>query len=161
MYARVVLGATKSVPFREVSSIQGCPYRGVPLYNTPLSHITYYTCAVTHSAFTNSLTYVIIQSVHSHTHTHSHAHTHTHTLNAAAVGESRAKAVLPSTNSSATEPPTNVYDHCREITHTHAYTYCIYSHVCLSVCLSVHLSIPSLSHTHTHFYCLYIIKSPG
>ena len=32
MYARVVLGATKSVPFREVSSIQGCPYRGVPLY---------------------------------------------------------------------------------------------------------------------------------
>ena len=34
MYARVVLGATKSVPFREVSSIQGCPYRGVPLYMT-------------------------------------------------------------------------------------------------------------------------------
>ena len=34
MYARVVLlGATKSVPFREVSSIQGCPYRGVPLYS--------------------------------------------------------------------------------------------------------------------------------
>ena len=32
MYARVVLGAAKSVPFREVSSIQGCPYRGVPLY---------------------------------------------------------------------------------------------------------------------------------
>ena len=27
-----ILGATKSVPFREVSSIQGCPYRGVPLY---------------------------------------------------------------------------------------------------------------------------------
>ena len=27
MYARGVLGATKSVPFREVSSIQGCPYR--------------------------------------------------------------------------------------------------------------------------------------
>ena len=32
MYARVVLGVGKSVPFREVSSIQGCPYRGVPLY---------------------------------------------------------------------------------------------------------------------------------
>ena len=32
MYARVVLGAAKSVPFREVSSIQGCPYREVPLY---------------------------------------------------------------------------------------------------------------------------------
>ena len=32
MYARVVLGATESVPFREVSSIKGCPYRGVPLY---------------------------------------------------------------------------------------------------------------------------------
>ena len=28
----MILGATKSVPFREVSSIQGCPYRGVPLY---------------------------------------------------------------------------------------------------------------------------------
>ena len=38
MYARVVLGATKSVPFREVSSIQGCPYRGVPLYIDEYSH---------------------------------------------------------------------------------------------------------------------------
>ena len=32
-----ILGATKSVPFREVSSIQGCPYRGVPLYYVSLS----------------------------------------------------------------------------------------------------------------------------
>ena len=32
MHARVVLGATKGVLFREVSSVQGCPYRSVPHY---------------------------------------------------------------------------------------------------------------------------------
>ena len=33
MHARVVhvLGLGKGVLFREVSSVQGCPYRGVPL----------------------------------------------------------------------------------------------------------------------------------
>ena len=31
MYARVVVGVGKGVLFREVSSVQGCPYRGVPL----------------------------------------------------------------------------------------------------------------------------------
>ena len=49
-YARVVLGATKSVPFREVSSIQGCPYRGVIMVYGTL----YFT----------------------HTHARTHAHTH-------------------------------------------------------------------------------------
>ena len=29
--AKVVLGVGKGVLFREVSSVQGCPYRGVPL----------------------------------------------------------------------------------------------------------------------------------
>ena len=48
MYARVVLGAAKSVPFREVSSIQGCPYRGVPLYMWwMLSHETLFGIATT------------------------------------------------------------------------------------------------------------------
>ena len=32
MYARVVVGVGKGVLYREVSSVQGCPYRGVPLY---------------------------------------------------------------------------------------------------------------------------------
>ena len=32
MHARVVLGVGKGVLFREVSSVQGCPYRVVPLY---------------------------------------------------------------------------------------------------------------------------------
>ena len=32
MHARVVLGVGKGVLFREVSSVQGCPYRNVPLY---------------------------------------------------------------------------------------------------------------------------------
>ena len=31
-HARVVLGVGKGVLFREVSSVQGCPYRGVQLY---------------------------------------------------------------------------------------------------------------------------------
>ena len=31
-YARVVVGVGKGVLYREVSSVQGCPYRGVPLY---------------------------------------------------------------------------------------------------------------------------------
>ena len=31
MYARAVIGDRKGVLFREVSLIQGCPFRGVPL----------------------------------------------------------------------------------------------------------------------------------
>ena len=48
MYARAVLGATKSVPFREVSSIQGCPYRGVPLYNYTVgqSELSVHFCTI-------------------------------------------------------------------------------------------------------------------
>ena len=38
MHARVVLGLGKGVLFREVSSVQGCPYRGVPLNSAK------YTC---------------------------------------------------------------------------------------------------------------------
>ena len=34
LHARVVVGVGKGVLFREVSSVQGCPYRGVPLYIT-------------------------------------------------------------------------------------------------------------------------------
>ena len=34
MHARVVVGVGKGVLFREVSSVQGCPHRGVPLYTT-------------------------------------------------------------------------------------------------------------------------------
>ena len=33
MHARVLLGMGNGVLFREVSSVEGCPYRGVPLYN--------------------------------------------------------------------------------------------------------------------------------
>ena len=32
MHARVVVGVGKGVLFREVSSVQRCPYREVPLY---------------------------------------------------------------------------------------------------------------------------------
>ena len=33
MHARVVVGVGKGVLFREVSSVQRCPYREVPLYS--------------------------------------------------------------------------------------------------------------------------------
>ena len=42
MQARVVLG---KCPFREVSSVQGCPYRGVPL-NDWCPHMSYYAGVV-------------------------------------------------------------------------------------------------------------------
>ena len=35
MHARVVVGVGKGVLFREVSSVQRCPYREVPLYIQP------------------------------------------------------------------------------------------------------------------------------
>ena len=55
MYARVVLGASKSVPFRAVSSIQGCPYRGVPLY-VSITHTAYILlcCVDTHVVCLNT-----------------------------------------------------------------------------------------------------------
>ena len=39
MHARVILEVGKGVLVREVSSVQVCPYRGVPLYIC-----TYYIC---------------------------------------------------------------------------------------------------------------------
>ena len=36
-----ILGEGKGVLFRDVSSVQGCPYRGVPLYINILAYITH------------------------------------------------------------------------------------------------------------------------
>ena len=38
MHARVVVGMGKGVLFREVSSVQRCPYREVPLYGQKHLH---------------------------------------------------------------------------------------------------------------------------
>ena len=38
MHARVVLGAGKGVLFGDVSLVQVCPYRGVPLYSQAIQN---------------------------------------------------------------------------------------------------------------------------
>ena len=42
---RVILGVGKGVLFREVSSVQECPHRGIPLY-IKLVYICLYVCCI-------------------------------------------------------------------------------------------------------------------
>ena len=57
----MILGEEESVLFREVSSFQGCPYRGVPLYTNPKT-TPEKSCVSVESTVEYTLTVVCVSS---------------------------------------------------------------------------------------------------
>ena len=88
MHARVVLGVGKGVLFREVSSVQECPYKEVALYVETNVFLKLFQLLLDHTLvlwagkwtqFRRNSRHLVTIPAEPRTHTHIHKHTHTHT----------------------------------------------------------------------------------